>query len=500
MASALKLKNDIRKLKTAIDNKATNPKFLPKLKEQLEKLEGDLAKLKKPTKSGKKPYVRAEGSALAKLKNKLKSVEKQYKGYSGKTPLSLERDANRPAKPIGKRKSKSGNTYYEYRANRIDVKQPPRVFPKLEDGGYMANEGKYLRTLPTQDDLYAFMVLDKKSGFGAPLDYKVYGKIQAKKIKEKYEDKIEKDRELKMFSVKELLDRKSFGAQNKQMIEEEFKRSVAQIKQMMESLNINDYKELYLEDGGYMEEGGYMKGGGKLSLKKFRDKYDENEDANMHSENVVLLAQNFGSDSDIRDAKTILAKHEAIGSLPYYLSQERNALHDKLWAKYQEEVREKGIKEEGGYMAEGGRVMPFLKFEYATEARKKLDKGQLPVFDGGIGFDYLEKEKKLYYLPSVIGDWQEVGEFISKKEAIDWLSERLKMEGFAKGGYMATGGATEHGIMKGDHVVDIYEDTLVIENGGKKYFVFIKTGEREQVAEKGGYMTHGGETHRSEKK
>jgi hypothetical protein len=380
MASALKLKNDIRKLKTAIDNKATNPKFLPKLKEQLEKLEGDLAKLKKPTKSGKKPYVRAEGSALAKLKNKLKSVEKQYKGYSGKTPLSLERDANRPAKPIGKRKSKSGNTYYEYRANRIDVKQPPRVFPKLEDGGYMAkgrkifmmgteevyikkssiglegevclfykkddsilkcisqnqfnkfiedgklipkmehggymaNEGKYLRTLPTQDDLYAFMVLDKKSGFGAPLDYKVYGKIQAKKIKEKYEDKIKKDRELKMFSVKELLDRKSFGAQNKQMIEEEFKRSVAQIKQMMESLNINDYKELYLEDGGYM----------------------------------------------------------------------------------------------------------------------------------------------------------------------------------------AMGGATEHGIMKGDHVVDIYEDTLVIENGGKKYFVFIKTGEREEVAEKGGYMSHGGEAHRSEK-
>ena len=62
------------------------------------------------------------------------------------------------------------------------------------------------------------------------------------------------------------------------------------------------------------------------------------------------------------------------------------------------------------------------------------------------------------------------------------------------------GGATEHGIMKGDHVVDIYEDTLVIENGGKKYFVFIKTGEREEVAEKGGYMTHGGETHRSEKK
>ena len=141
MASALKLKNDIRKLKTAIDNKATNPKFLPKLKEQLAKLEDDLAKLKKPSKSGKKPYVRAEGSALTKLKNKLKGIEKKYKGYSGKTPLSLERDANRPAKPIGKRKAKSGNTYYEYRANRIDVKQPPKRYPKLEDGGMMADGG-----------------------------------------------------------------------------------------------------------------------------------------------------------------------------------------------------------------------------------------------------------------------------------------------------------------------------------------------------------------------
>ena len=95
---------------------------------------------------------------------------------------------------------------------------------------------------------------------------------------------------------------------------------------------------------------------------------------------------------------------------------------------------------DGGMMAKGRRVMPFLKFEYATEARKKLDKGQLPVFDGGIGFDYIEKEKKLYYLPSVTGDFQEVGEFKSKKESIHWLSEQLKMEGFADGGMMAKGG------------------------------------------------------------
>ena len=82
----------------------------------------------------------------------------------------------------------------------------------------------------------------------------------------------------------------------------------------------------------------------------------------------------------------------------------------------------------------GRRVMPFLKFEYAIEARKKLNKGQLPTFDGGLGFNYLPKEKKLYYLGSITGDWKEVGEFSTKKESIDWLSSQLKMESFAKGG------------------------------------------------------------------
>jgi hypothetical protein len=85
-------------------------------------------------------------------------------------------------------------------------------------------------------------------------------------------------------------------------------------------------------------------------------------------------------------------------------------------------------------LASGGKIMPFLKFEYAVEAREKLNNNELPSFDGGVGFDYLEKEKKLYYLPSVTGNWELVGDFDSKDQAIEWLSERLKMEGFANGG------------------------------------------------------------------
>jgi hypothetical protein len=93
-----------------------------------------------------------------------------------------------------------------------------------------------------------------------------------------------------------------------------------------------------------------MAHGGKLSKKDFFKKYEENEDENMHTENVVLLAENYGTESDLRDAKTILAKHESIGHLPPTLRQERDALHDKLYAKYVQS------REDGGMMAEGGNV------------------------------------------------------------------------------------------------------------------------------------------------
>lgn len=257
MATALKLKRDINKLKAAIRSKATPQSYVPKLKAQLQKAEADYDSVK----AGKKSTPKASKQVKSSL-DKLKAIvkKKKYGAYRAQG-VDLKKDAERPALPTGKRISKSGNTYYEYRANRIDVKQPPKRYPKLEDGG------------------------------------------------------------------------------------------------MMEK---------------------------------------------------------------------------------------------------------------------GGRVMPFLKFEYATEARKKLDKGQLPVFDNGIGFDYLEKEKKLYYLPSVTGDWEEVGDFQSKKESIDWLSAQLKMEGFADGGEMAKGYITSgNGRMTADDVKRIKN---ILDKNSVKYLGVKKQG------------------------
>ena len=51
--------------------------------------------------------------------------------------VDLERDSHRHARAFGKRKSKNGKTYYEYRANRADVRSK---YPLLKDGGEIDND------------------------------------------------------------------------------------------------------------------------------------------------------------------------------------------------------------------------------------------------------------------------------------------------------------------------------------------------------------------------
>lgn len=154
MATALKLKNDIKKLKAAISSKATPKSFVPKLKSQLEKAENELASMKKsgrPRKTSTSTTTKKTLTALQKLIQK-----KKFGVYRG-AGVDLEKDAGEGALATGRRVSKGlksnqwgdksdnkGNVYYEYRPNRLDVKQPKKkqTYPKLEKGGYMAKGGK----------------------------------------------------------------------------------------------------------------------------------------------------------------------------------------------------------------------------------------------------------------------------------------------------------------------------------------------------------------------
>jgi hypothetical protein len=140
MATSIKLKGDIKKIEAAIKSKATPKSLVPKLEAQLDKLKSDLASLSsaKPKKGVTKTKVL---SSLQKLKAKIKAT-KSLSGYK-KSGIDIKKDADIPALPLGKRYSQTtGNPYYEYRLNRADVKQPPKRYPKLEDGGYMARGGE----------------------------------------------------------------------------------------------------------------------------------------------------------------------------------------------------------------------------------------------------------------------------------------------------------------------------------------------------------------------
>jgi len=124
-----------------------------------------------------------------------------------------------------------------------------------------------------------------------------------------------------------------------------------------------------LHDRFEMEKGGYMAKGGDLS--SIKKKYEENEDENAHSENVVLLAKHFGTKEDLAKAKEILALHEKEGSLSSENGKKRQELHLKLIDKARAEMDKQGIEfEKGGYMAMGGQVSGKFMFRpYKREGK-----------------------------------------------------------------------------------------------------------------------------------
>lgn len=136
MASLLKLKTDIKKLKAAIASKATSGAIKTKLRGKLTTLENELDKLQ-PNKRKPKTTGPKSESALVRIAKKRRTNQ----GLST-SKSDIERDAIRPAMPAGRRISANGNRYYEYRDNRVDTRQPPKKYRKLADGGHMADGGE----------------------------------------------------------------------------------------------------------------------------------------------------------------------------------------------------------------------------------------------------------------------------------------------------------------------------------------------------------------------
>ena len=105
---------------------------------------------------------------------------KEYQKAFGSGTSNLQKDAKQPAKKIGKRVSKNGKTYYEYRRNRTDVS--PQGFPMLEKGGLTKAE-KLQAKISADDFMYQFRNKKRivRQNFGENT-FKEFDKIVRSKI------------------------------------------------------------------------------------------------------------------------------------------------------------------------------------------------------------------------------------------------------------------------------------------------------------------------------
>ena len=510
-------KKNATKKANVVAKKSTS--VLQKIKKANKKVEPKKATPKKAT-TTKKPSV------LQQLKSKIK-LTKNLSGYK-KSGIDLVRDADRPALPMGKRISKDGNVYYENRLNRVDIKQPPKRYPKLEDGGEIGNwykEGtniwglgnteiyikKHNNIFELTDAVYDenkstwiektihnFDSFEEaqKAGYARKLNiYDEGGMINKNKIylisDDGYEVNISESdfmKETKMF----------------------FKKSMTQ--QEVKKLGTSKYNQFihYLSKNGYekMAKGGMMAKGGQ-----------------GYSDVLMSKKRFYEGQSIIYDRITSPSLMKALPNWNKYADKElviEEIEFDTPYKRAKVFVRSTGEKvpfsvflndsvhqyANGGMMAKGGRLKSAIMRDrayksnepheqaYTRKTRPKNPKYNYGFFaDGGevIMTDvYAKKDGKVVKVNERPMELKEAERFV-KEQGIEKYYTDVDFKfinkdfGYAQGGMSemhrayAMGGVLQHGLEMGDFIISHDEGKMVVMNGGSKYEVNIHSGSRTKI-------------------
>jgi hypothetical protein len=463
------IQKKIETLKKGLNNKFITAAQKEKIKAQVEKLQTQ-AKASAPKKASKPAATSL--TRLQKMVNK-----KKYGIYKG-AGVDLQKDSDRPAKAIGKRTSKSGKTYYEYRANRIDVKQPPKKYPKLEEGGYMAKGG----------EIY--------SGKDIKITIPKMGKFDEQKVVAVY------DKDNFIFKI--------------------YDKDKKRVLTKMGGTNF----ESNLMNGSYKMDG-YMAKGGRVD--DFSNKIQEGDivwDSGNNSYGVVLNTYDFKYgeirlDSDGNQPEENLHKLGSKGDKGTKEKLKAALLaHKSLITKYPEMGYEKVNYAKGGYMADGGAVkgrnnqtgesygvvigsVQKADDEYADSIKMNVRNSyESRICESSVLFD---KNGNLItitdYGCAYDGKYPSTGVgsgrnyYADKKETLQILSKKYnpafakRLIELAKNPKMAEGGMTEHGLKIGDTIVDniFWDDSIKVLNNKTGYAVVdLENGERKDEMEKGG--------------
>jgi hypothetical protein len=382
----------------------------------------------------------------------------------------------------------------------------------FEDGGYMAKGGTIDYSKQTSDDF-------KLGEIVWDTDNNRYGTIIGiydGYLSDKYEVRLDTD------GMQPTENLRKVGSEGDNGTKEQLKEEIDGYARLVKSYPENNYPK-QIEPISHSKSN--SKGGDLSSIK---NKYEENEDENAHSENVVLLAKHFGTKEDLAKAKEILALHEKEGSLSSENGKKRQELHLKLIGKARAEMGKQGIEfEKGGYMAEGGETgKETIRLKSYNAYGKEINSGDV-VIDYDLKTIKLPNGKTL----NVEKDWEYTYKvYKTKIKAIHGISglaqflkeinkqdspfnpsvtnlfiNNLEKEKMAKGGMTRKGGQPfevegrkffyhkdDGNVYDSNHrlYAGSYSSLELAKKSLEKNFENIKTG---NFYKDGGYMAKGGE-------
>ncbi len=541
----LKIKVKTRNFKeTTPDTNRVFNTFYSKLQESKpQAIKGYKAPTKAPSKATPKPTTKtsSKGTSAADL---LKQAKKNRANQGISTSKSdIEKDAVRPAKPKGYRITDGtnypyvkGNKYWEGRDNRLDRKQPPKKYPKLEHGGMMAKggsfdyfdyfddlqvhvqgvgtiyKGKSMKAAINKANSYLsknpkaeVAIVDEKYGDEYDLegnqipDNMAKGGMMAKGGKtegvkwHKYEKNVY-EAELGNCDIRISPDtQKGYWS----VYVKEGKKSIGQAHEVYGIDNAKDkaysiIRSQYMADGGMMAKGGIYGNPTIFEIDEFKEKKAELE------EQIKNLK--FNIEEDYRD-----------NEVSRFTKRSSNNL-EELEEDYKKLLKE-GIDggmmyADGGLMAKGGSIPNNYVGKTPKEVWEMWTYKQRTHFLQDHYLTNLEKtaDKKYYdeayntINETAYADWNNL------PKSVEMAVERhIFMGQYADGGYMAKGGMVEHGLKEGDLIVfeSLSEDNSIeVTNkyDGKRYIVNLNEGKREELKSKS-KMAHGGtigEPHRME--
>ncbi len=239
----------------------------------------------------------------------------------------------------------------------------------------MAKGGK----LPNPDNLYALMELDEKLGYGSLVDGRVYTAQGAREKKYDLEDNnlVKEGSEIKIFSVSELLRRKSLPKQSKETIWQNYKDTEKMINSLSERFKDYEWKVDFKAKGGMLND--------EMETKKLAKQF---EGKDLYDDEIVdeYTVKQFDSreDDDVIE-RWKMSKKKKFYVVPF------DAQDDSFYYILVPKMK----MEDGGYMAKGGKTKTNpAKFRDKVNAiTKKLAGTKVPKkYKKDYGATYDKKE------------------------------------------------------------------------------------------------------------